>query len=198
MKTLFFDVDSQRDFLLPTGALYAPGAERVIPAVSALNRFAAARGITVISTADAHAENDPEFADWPPHCIVGTHGQRKPESTLLDGCVVVPNRPCIPDLAGARQVVLEKQHVDVFVTATLARVLDILGADRFVVYGVVTEVCVLLAARGLLKFGKPVTVVTDAIAALSAEGDARALEDIRARGGLLATVADVTSNYEIH
>ena len=42
---------------------------------------------------DAHAENDPEFAIWPPHCVAGTHGQHKAEATLLEKRVVVPNRP---------------------------------------------------------------------------------------------------------
>jgi nicotinamidase/pyrazinamidase len=66
-----------------------------------------------------------------------------------------------------------------------------LNADRYVVYGVVTEICVLSAVRGLLKTGKPVTVVTDAVTALTAEASARALEEIRAGGGRLATVAEV-------
>src|SRR5438445_8140447 len=50
MKTLFFDIDSQLDFLYPAGALYVPGAERVVSAIARLNRHAAAHGIPVIST----------------------------------------------------------------------------------------------------------------------------------------------------
>jgi nicotinamidase/pyrazinamidase len=60
-----------------------------------------------------------------------------------------------------------------------------------VVYGVVTEICVLYAVRGLLKTGKQVTVVTDAVEALSAEASARALEEVRAGGGRLATVSEI-------
>ncbi len=41
-----------------------------------------------------------------------------------------------------------------------------LHADRYVVYGVVTEICVRFAAFGLLKTGKPVEIVTDAVQAL--------------------------------
>ena len=59
MKTVFVDVDSQLDFLYPAGALYVPGAERIVPAIARLNQFAAGRGVPVISTTDAHAENDP-------------------------------------------------------------------------------------------------------------------------------------------
>ena len=153
-----------------------PNAERIVPAIARLNRFAAAHGIPVVSTTDAHAENDPEFSDWPPHCVAGTWGQRKAEATLLDG---------------ASQIIVEKQTVDVFLSPTLVRVVERLNADRYVVYGVVTEICVLSAVRGLLKTGKPVTVVTDAVKALTAEASARALEEIRASGGMLATVSEV-------
>ena len=41
MRTVFFDIDSQLDFLYPAGALYVPGAERIVPAISRLNRYAA-------------------------------------------------------------------------------------------------------------------------------------------------------------
>ena len=61
MNPVFVDVDSQLDFLYPSGALYVPHAERIVPAIARLNRFAAARGIPVISTTDAHTEDDPEF-----------------------------------------------------------------------------------------------------------------------------------------
>jgi nicotinamidase/pyrazinamidase len=189
MKTVFFDIDSQRDFLYPAGALYVPKAGRIAGAIARLNRFAAEHGIPVVSTTDAHAENDPEFALWPPHCIAGTWGQHKAEATLLENRVVIPNRPC--ELATAPQIILEKQTVDVFAAPNLGRLVERLGADRYVVYGVVTEICVLYAARGLLKRGKPVTVVTDAVAALNAEASARALEEVRAAGATLATVSQI-------
>ena len=186
MKTIFFDIDSQLDFLYPVGALYVPGAERIVPAIARLNRHAAAHGIPVISTTDAHTENDPEFQVWPPHCVAGTLGQHKAESTLLGKRVVVPNRDCPLSLDGAEQIVVEKQHVDVFTVPNFGRIVELLAADRFVVYGVVTEICVLFAARGLVKYGKPVTIVTDAVKALTAEASERALAEICAAGGKLA------------
>jgi nicotinamidase/pyrazinamidase len=176
MKTVFFDIDAQLDFLYPAGALYVPHAERILPAIARLNRFAAAHGIPVVSTTDAHAENDPEFSVWPPHCIAGTWGQRKAQATLLDT---------------ASQIVVEKQTVDVFLSPDLVRVVGRLEADAYVVYGVVTEICVLSAVRGLLKTGKPVTLVTDAVAALTAEASARALDEVRAAGGTLSTVSEL-------
>ncbi|HUA63818.1 MAG TPA: cysteine hydrolase family protein [Verrucomicrobiae bacterium] len=192
MLTAFFDIDTQFDFLLPSGALSVPGAERIIGTVSRLNRFAAANGIPLVSTMDAHAENDPEFRSWPPHCVAGTLGQHKPDETLLERRVVIPNRDDAFDIAGAQQIVVEKQSVDVFQTRTIPRLLALLHAGRFVVYGVVTEVCVLHAVRGLLKTGKPVTVVTDAIQSLSIDGSQRALAEIEADGGNFSLAAAIT------
>src|ERR1051325_9793024 len=100
MKTVFVDIDTQLDFLYPAGALYVPGAERIVPTVARLNRYAAAHGIPVISTTDAHYENDAEFRTWPPHCVAGTWGQHKPESTVLP--------------KDNRQIIVEKQTVDAF------------------------------------------------------------------------------------
>jgi nicotinamidase/pyrazinamidase len=177
MKTAFVDVDTQLDFLYPAGALYVPGAERIVPAVRDLNRFAAAHGIPLISTADAHAEDDPEFRQWPPHCIAGTWGQRKAEATLLE--------------PGARQIIAEKQTVDVGRAPEFLRAVEGLGAERFVVYGVVTEICVLFAARGLLKMGREVTIVTDAVKELSANAGRQALEELCSGGARLATTREV-------
>ncbi|SPF51016.1 Isochorismatase hydrolase [Candidatus Sulfopaludibacter sp. SbA4] len=192
MKTAFFDVDSQLDFLYPAGALYVPGAERIVPAIAHLNRFAGAHGIPVVSTTDAHTENDPEFAIWPHHCVAGTWGQRKAETTLLEKRVVIPNRACELSIDGVHQIVVEKQTVDVFLARNLARVIDQLQCAQCVVYGVVTEICVLYAVRGLLKAGRQVTVVTDAIETLKAEDSARALEEMRAAGATLADLAALT------
>jgi nicotinamidase/pyrazinamidase len=188
---IFFDIDSQLDFLYPAGALYVPKAECIVPAIARLNRHAAAHGIPIVSTTDAHTENDPEFHAWPHHCVAGSLGQRKAEATLLDRRVVVPNRECALDLAGARQIIVEKQTVDVFQARNLSRVIEKLGGDACVVYGVVTEICVLYAVRGLLRMGRRVTVVTDAVETLRKEDSERALAEFRSGGAALATAAEI-------
>jgi nicotinamidase/pyrazinamidase len=191
MNTVYFDIDSQLDFLYPSGALYVPNAEKIVPAIARLNRQAAARGIPVVSTVDAHTESDPEFKVWPHHCIAGTWGQRKAESTLLTKRVVIPNRICELPIEGVEQVIVEKQTVDVFLAPNLARVIDKLDAAKCVLYGVVTEICVLYAARGLAKLGKQVTVVTDAIEPLNAEESAKTLAEMQALGCALTTAAQI-------
>lgn len=191
MKTVFVDVDTQFDFMLPAGALYASGAEQILPTVARLNQWAAAQGIVVLSTMDAHSENDPEFRDWPPHCIVGTTGQRKPAATLLDRIAVVSTIPSPVSLAGARQVLVEKQHIDCFTNPNLPAVLEQVGAERYVVYGVVTEYCVRCAAFGLLGTGARVELVPDAVRSLKDEDARRMLEEFRSSGGYVTTAGQV-------
>ena len=189
--TVFFDIDTQLDFLYPSGALYVPGAEKIVEKIAELNRYAGSHGIPVISTTDAHAENDPEFQSWPPHCVAGTFGQQKPAATLLERRAVLANAPRAPIPEGVQQILLEKQALDCFTNVNLAALLDKLKADRYVVYGVVTEICVKFAAEGLLKTGKRVEVVTDAVRALDPVAAQSMFESVRARGGVLTTTTEV-------
>ena len=192
MKTVCFDVDTQIDFLYPAGALYVPGAETIVERIAALNRWAASRGIPVISDMDAHTEDDPEFRDWPPHCVAGTAGQQKPAATLLDKRVTVPNVPGpLPELAGVQQILLEKQSLDCFTNVNLAALLERLGGDRYVMYGAVTEICVKFAAMGLLKTGARVELVTDAVRSLNDADRDKFLGEFQASGGVLTTSAEV-------
>jgi nicotinamidase/pyrazinamidase len=191
MKTVYFDIDTQIDFMYPAGALYVPGAEHIVPTIAKLNRHAAANGSVVVSDMCAHCEDDAEFRDWPPHCVIGTTGQLKPHSTMLEKRAVVPNCPADISVEGAEQIILEKQQLDLFTNPNLKRLLEFLGADEYVVYGVVTEYCVGFAARGLLDTGRPVTLVTDAIRSLRDEDASRTIEDFTRRGGRLATSAEL-------
>jgi len=187
MKTVFFDIDTQIDFVFPAGALYAAGAETILPHVAKLNHYAAQRGIPVISSVDAHAENDPEFRDWPHHCVVGTLAQQKPAATLLEKRAKVPNTLAAIHIAGAQQMIVEKQTFSMFSNINLKLLLDHFDADRYVVYGLVTEVCVKFAAFGLLETGKRVETVTDAIRPLNDTNGAQVLADFQATGGYLTT-----------
>lgn len=185
MKAVFFDIDTQIDFVYPAGALYVPGAERILPVVAELNR----RAPLVISTMDAHSEDDPEFQIYPHHCVAGTAGQHKPAITLLDRHVTIPAAA-----DGAHQLILEKQQLDCFTSPHLEPLLAKIETDHYVVYGVVTEICVRCAAFGLLKTGKRVEVVTDAVKALDEQKASEMFSDFTAAGGHLTTSAAVLGN----
>jgi nicotinamidase/pyrazinamidase len=183
MKTVFFDIDTQIDFVYPAGALYVPGAEHILPLVGELNRHAP----VLISTMDAHSEDDPEFQIFPHHCVVGTTGQHKPAITLLDRRATVPS----PADDEVRQWILEKQQLDCFSSPYLHALLERLNADRYVVYGVVTEICVRCAAFGLLKTGRPVEIVTDAVKALNEQKAREMFLEFTDAGGRLTTSSAV-------
>jgi nicotinamidase/pyrazinamidase len=196
MNIVFVDVDTQLDFVMPAGALYAPGTESICCNLRILTQYAAHRGIKIISTVDAHAENDAEFAEWKPHCVSGTAGQQKLALTTLGSNLVVSSEARSLDVAAALsapQIVLEKQNVDCFTNPNLTPLLDQLGPARFVVYGVVTEVCVLYAARGLLLAGRPVELVADAVWPVSTETERDAIDELLALGAKFTNVSQTVA-----
>jgi nicotinamidase/pyrazinamidase len=186
----FFDIDTQIDFVFPAGALYGHGAERVIPAVAQLNHYAAAHGIPLISTTCAHPEDAREFRTWAPHCVVDTVGRHKPHATLLARRVTIPNRPVDLDLGDAQQILVEKNDLDMFSNPNVPALLDRLGVDECLVYGVFTEYCVQCALTGLLKSGHRVSLVTEATAHLSEPEGEKVVRNFFAAGGKRIALAD--------
>jgi nicotinamidase/pyrazinamidase len=201
--TLFYDVDTQRDFMLPGGKLYVPGAERILPQLERLTRFARQAGITIAGSVDRHFPTDPELqangGEYPEHCMDGTEGQKKVEATLPQQPVWIENRDyAAGELAAllrqAGEVYIEKQRFDVFAgNRNAAAVIDTLlrGKEDVVVYGVVTEVCVDQAITGLKDRGVRLHVPLDAVAALDDERAAATLDKWRRWGVRLTTVAEV-------
>ena len=197
MKTVFFDIDTQLDFLFPAGALAVPGAQEIVKPLTELTKFAAANRIQIISTADAHGEDDAEFKSWKPHCVVGTTGQQKAAGTLLAQQLILSTAshaldPIRPYLKDAGQIIVEKQMLDCFTNPNLRPLLETLTADRYVVYGVVTELCVRCGAFGLLGIGAQVELVTDAIMSLNPSAERETIQHFAAQGGRLTTVSAVT------
>jgi nicotinamidase/pyrazinamidase len=195
VRLVFLDVDTQVDFMLPIGRLYVPHAEEIIPNLAELMSWARDHRIPIISSADTHAPDDPEFARWPPHCVVGTPGQRRVAETLFPDAVVVENRPgafqAPQEWAG--QLIVEKRVYDFTTNVNFHAILASLGRPRFVVFGVATEYCVLWGVLALRKRNLPVALVLDAIKPISEEGGRKAIEEMVAAGAQLVTTAEVCS-----
>lgn len=190
---VFWDVDTQRDFMLPGGALYVPGAEQIIPNLERLTHYAREHGILVVADVDAHHRDDPEFQQWPPHCIAGTPGQAKVPETELNVSYIVPNVPAeVPrDLSRYEQIIIEKQTLDVFTNPNIDELLQRLGKPQIVLYGVVTEICVSYATLGLLERGYKVRLVTDAVAHLDESKAGEFLDEVKRRGGALVRTDEI-------
>jgi len=195
-RLLFWDVDTQVDFMLPGGKLYVPGAEKIISHLRSLTAFAAQHSIPLVSTVDAHLETDAEFSQYPPHCLAGTPGQQKVEGTMLPRHFTVPNRKVeLPgNLAGVPQIVVEKQATDVFTNPNMDELLAQVACDReIVLYGVVTEICVQHAARGLIERGRHVHLVTDAIRELDPAKAEETVRLVRGNGGMMLATKEIVA-----
>ncbi|HXW92032.1 MAG TPA: isochorismatase family cysteine hydrolase [Terriglobales bacterium] len=190
---LFWDVDTQVDFMIPAGNLYVGGGEKIIPNLRRLTAWAGSHRVLVVSSACAHQPGDQEFAIFGPHCLAGTPGQQKVLETLLPNRYVVADRlVALPDLHLFQQIIIEKRVFDVFSNPNAEPILEQLGAGlRVVMYGVVTEICVASAANALLTRGHHVELVRDAVAALDEQKAARVLERFEEAGGRLVKTDDI-------
>jgi nicotinamidase/pyrazinamidase len=185
-KVIFWEVDPQADFMLPGGKLYVPGAERLLPNIRRLTNAARDGRVFLVSHGCFHTESDPEFKTFPPHCIKGTAGAEFVPEALTDRVFQVPNDTAasLPhDLSPYQQILLEKQTLDIFESRHASELLQRLDPDaEFVVFGVVTEYCVRLAAKGLLERGRRVSIVQDAIETLNPEDGRRTIAELHVAG----------------
>jgi nicotinamidase/pyrazinamidase len=190
-KLILWEVDNQRDFMLPGGKLYVPGAEKLIPNISRLVNTARENRAFLISSRDQHSPQDPEFKIFPPHCIKGTEGARLIPEALAQNVLAVPNESAFrlpADLTRYQQVLVEKQSLDVFDNPHTAEIVNSLSPDaEFFVFGVVTEYCVQFVAKALLDRGRLVSIVTDAIEHLNPAAGSKAVTELTAAGARLTT-----------
>lgn len=193
-KAIFWEVDTQADFMLPGGKLYVPGAEKTLPNLKRLVDAAREGRVLLVSDACLHTPNDPEFKTFPPHCIRGTPGAEVVPEGLAADVVTIPNdsRFKMPEnLLSHQQVLIEKQTLSVFDNPLTTRIVDLLGPDvEYFVFGVVTEYCVRLAAKGLLERQCRVSVVKDAIETLNPDQGRHAIEELKSLGARLVTTEE--------
>jgi nicotinamidase/pyrazinamidase len=204
-KTLFYDVDTQRDFMLPDGALYVSGSERILPALKQMTELARRRKIKRLCSMDRHFPGDHELARnggrWPDHCMDGTPGQRKVDETAASDPYHLPAHEVgAAQLHSALQhrgeLIIEKQDVDVVAGNANARTLLSRLAreyDNIVIYGVFTDVCVDFAVNALLEHGKRPYVVIDAIHEISPANGAAARKRWLRRGVKTTTHDELAS-----
>ena len=174
---LFWNVDTQIDFIEPTGKLYVKGAEKLKPVLKKITNYAAENHIRVINTCDFHLINSKELSpkpdyinSFPEHCMAGTRGAEFIDETrpMLPAIVDwMTELAILPQLANANQfrnIVIRKDAFDVFEgNPYTTSILNLIQPEKVFVYGVTTNVCVDKAVSGLVKMGFNVFVFEDAI-----------------------------------
>ncbi|WP_321346172.1 isochorismatase family cysteine hydrolase [uncultured Draconibacterium sp.] len=173
-KLIFWNVDTQVDFVEPQGKLYVQGAEKIKPLWQQITDFAKQKNIKVVNTADFHypesaeLSDDPDFVNtFPQHCMANTPGaeyvaETQPEDAVEFGWA--KDYDNFDAVKSARNTVIRKDAFDVFSGNPYTdTILQVLSPETVVVYGVTTNVCVNDAVIGLSKRVKRVIVILDAI-----------------------------------
>ncbi len=195
MRRVFWDVDTQVDFMEPDGKLYVPEAIEIKATLGLLVEYARSEGIVHVASADDHELTDPEISDepdfqntYPPHCLRGTRGAaRIAETEQADPLPLslVPYPPgLVPGLVeGRREILLLKKNFNVLTNPNTDALLDALDPEEIVVFGVATDVCNDAAIRGFLQRGRRVVFVEDAARGLD-EARTRACTTFWRQGGV--------------
>ena len=217
---IFYDIDTQNDFMNKDGALYVPDAELLKSNLSLLTDYARNKRIPVFGSMDKHfgtpqyKERELELTKYggpfPDHCMNKTPGQLKiPETVLSAYPVLIPNPLDNKILTKALEratdeldqvfaeywlpngIYFEKQSYDVFTNPNLKAFLEIAKPESAVVYGVATDFCVKAAVLGMQKMKIQCYVVEDAIAGVFLESTKSALEEMANLGAKFVTTKDV-------
>ena len=208
MKRILWDVDTQVDFMEPSGKLYVPGARDLAPALERLVDAARAARVTHVASADDHELTDPEISEspdfqntYPAHCLRGTRGAEKIIETKQRDPLplsVVPFPPgLIPRMIeGRREILLLKKNFNVFTNPNTDPLLDALDPDEIVVFGVATDVCDDAAIRGFLRRGRRVVFVEDAARGLDERRTAACTAFWREGGVEFSTVDEVINSLD--
>ena len=184
-------VDVQVDFL-PGGALGITGGDAILAPVNRLLEAWRSHGLPVYLSRDWHPPGHCSFAaqggPWPDHCVAGTPGAQFARSLCSDPRDTVISKATQPD----------RDAYSALDGTPLAGSLRSRGITRLFVAGLATDYCVRATGLDARAAGLGVVVLSDAVCAVNlrpGDGD-RALAEIAAAGGTLATSAEVLHALE--
>jgi nicotinamidase/pyrazinamidase len=171
-------VDVQKDFC-PGGALPVAGGDAIIPRVNALIAEAERAGAPIFASRDWHTPDHMSFHEqggpWPRHCVQGEEGAEFHAGLRFPPHITVVTKGDHSDY----------DQYSAFNRTGLAEELRRRGIKRVWLCGLTLEICVTTTALDSIAAGFPTFVVTRAIAPLTPEGGAEALEKIRRAGAVL-------------
>ena len=175
-RILFWDVDTQNDFMRSDGKLYVPDAEDIIPTLALITNYAREHNIFIWGSVDYHNSDDPEISDqpdfyhtFPLHCEKETPGQEKIDATRPLNPLWIDSQPQDKKALEEKiskhkgEVIFRKQRFDVFTNPNVIPALEILKPNEVYVYGVALDVCNAFAIEGFLKMKRfEISLITDA------------------------------------
>ena len=210
-KTLFWDVDTQFDFMEPEGALYVPGAHGIIGKVSEVRRFALENGFSILSDVDWHRLDDPEISQqpdmkttFPPHCLADTRGAER--VGYLGEVPIDYVEIDRLDLARLRKLVekdqfhlvIRKHSLNVFDNPSTHKLVNLIHPEHVVAFGVALDCCVYYVLRELAKHeGVELSLLTDATKGLQTRPDDEAYEELRQCGVEIATFDQIRERLSV-
>jgi nicotinamidase/pyrazinamidase len=172
--SLLIVVDMQNDFI--TGSLAVPGAEDILPTVNACINHARRHAAHIAYSMDFHKEDHPSFKPqgglWPPHCVMGTSGQKLADT--LDPALAYNKRTFV--LKG-----YDDEAYSAFDKTGFGHYLKWQGVKEVYVCGLALDYCVKATAIDAKALGYPVAVVLDACAAVEERTGAAALSTFEAK-----------------
>jgi len=190
---LLIDVDTQKDFLLPTGRACVRNQAEVLANIRRVIAWARRENVSVISTAEVYPNNN--GCSEMSYCLDGTDGQKKVPCTLLNDRVSFPadNKNALPAdvLLAYRQVILHKRCIDPFDEPRIERLLSEVEADEFILIGAGTEDAVRATAMGLLHRGRKVRIIVDALGSHNTREAKLALRKMESKGAKLIMTENV-------
>src|SRR5256714_7135585 len=206
MKRILWDVDTQVDFMEPSGKLYVPDAREIVPVLERLIDATRAARLVHVASADDHELTDPEISDrpdyrntFPAHCLRGTRGAEKIMETKQRDPLPLSLVPYPPGLVPGliedrREILLLKKNFNVFTNPNTDPLLDALDPEEIVVFGVATDVCDDAAIQGFLLRGRRVRFVEDASRGLDDGRVAACTAAWRERGVEFSTAEEVSAS----
>ncbi|MBI4851668.1 MAG: cysteine hydrolase [Acidobacteria bacterium] len=194
-EMVFVDIDTQFDFMDPKGTLFVPGAPEITNNLAKLVSYAKEKSIPIVASVDAHPVDDPEFSQFPPHCVRNTPGQEKVSATFIEtATIIAASKQELFLSEKASNYILEKTIFSIFGNENAENIFKVLDAKNYYVFGVATDYCVKAAVLGLLERGYKVTVVEDAISGVTPETSLAALDEMKLAGAKFARTSEIIAS----
>jgi len=210
-KTIFWDVDTQYDFMRPEGALYVPGAEEIIGKVGEVRRFAAENGYSILSDVDWHRRDNPEISGqpdmkttFPPHCMAGTPGAER-VGDLGDVPIDYVEIDEV-DMAELRKLVqkdqfhiaIRKQSLNVFDNPNTHKLVDLVRPEHVIAFGVALDCCVYYVLSELSQHeGVRLSLLADVTRGLQTRPDEQVYDELRQRGVEITTFEKIKHQLSV-